>query len=112
MTGVMHGEKIMLFNSYEFVFLFFPLVLVGYYICRKAGGAYRNGLFQRSLVNAFLLAVSFLFYGWSCPEYLPVLIGSMAVNYGLSWQMERGSEKKRILVIGILINLGALAVFK
>lgn len=112
MTGVMHGEKIMLFNSYEFVFLFFPLVLVGYYICRKAGGGYRNGLFQRSLVNAFLLAVSFLFYGWSCPEYLPVLIGSMAVNYGLSWQMERDSEKKRILVIGILINLGALAVFK
>ena len=93
----------MLFNSYEFLFLFFPLVLVGTYICRKAGAVYRN---------IFWLIASLVFYAWLSPVYLPVLIGSMAVNYGLFWQMERTARKKQVLLIGLLIHLGALACFK
>ncbi len=91
----------MLFNSYEFIFLFFLLVLAGYAISRKLG-------FGR----LFLLLASLIFYGWNSPRYLPVLLCSMAVNYGLYWQMERTEHKKRILITGLVFHLGTLCCFK
>lgn len=102
----------MLFNSYEFVFLFFPLTLAGFYIVNKSAAAFRGGVYKESIRNGFLLAVSLIFYGWVRPEYLPVLAGSMAVNYCLSWQMERKPGAKKYLVTGLLVNLGCLAGFK
>lgn len=112
----------MLFNSYRFVFLFFPLVLAGLALCRKAENNFLCG--KRNLEKGYLLAVSLIFYGWLHPEYLPVLAGSMAVNYSLGWQMgneettaEKGSDgvdrrKKRALSVGIVFNLGLLGIFK
>ena len=45
----------MLFNSYEFLFLFFPLVLAGHFALGP----------QRALAAArFLGAASLFFYGW------------------------------------------------
>ncbi len=118
----------MLFNSYGFVFLFFPLVLAGLAFCRKAEKGFRRG---ESLEKIYLFAVSLIFYGWRRPEYLPVLIGSMAVNYGLCRQMEdwdallsktaaasgtgrekAGRRKKGIVTWGIVFNLGLLGIFK
>ena len=93
----------MLFNSYSFLFLFFPAVLIGYYMCRKAGDGVKN---------MFLLGVSLIFYGWTSPEYLPVLVCSMAVNYGLGWQIEHARASKPILVSGIALNLVMLGCFK
>ena len=52
----------MLFNSYEFVFLFFPLVLVGYDIVNKFAVSFQNGIYCSTIRNGFLLAVSMLFY--------------------------------------------------
>lgn len=102
----------MLFNSYEFVFLFFPLVLVGYDIVNKFAVSFQNGIYCSTIRNGFLLAVSMLFYGWLHPEYLPVLVGSMAVNYALFWQMEHKERKKPYLVAGLAFNLVSLACFK
>ena len=102
----------MLFNSYEFVFLFFPFTLVGFYIVKKIAAAYRGGIYKDSIRNGFWLAVSLIFYGWMRPEYLPALVGSMAVNYCLFWQMERKPGKKKYLVTGLLVNLLCLAGFK
>lgn len=88
----------MLFNSYGFIFAFFPLVLAGLFLCRRLEGKRPPAEFETgkkkfrfvegSLEKGYLLAVSLIFYGWRCPEYLPVLVGSMAVNYGLGWQMQ------------------------
>ena len=88
----------MLFNSYGFIFAFFPLVLAGLFLCRRLEGKRSPAEFETgkkkfrfvegSLEKGYLLAVSLIFYGWRCPEYLPVLAGSMAVNYGLGWQMQ------------------------
>ena len=122
----------MLFNSYGFIFAFFPLVLAGLFLCRRLEGKrspaesetgekgkkrFRFG--EGSLEKGYLLAVSLIFYGWSCPEYLPVLVGSMAVNYGLGWQMQnpdRGkktdSRRKGLLAAGIAFNLALLCFFK
>lgn len=102
----------MLFNSYGFVFAFFPLTLVGYYICIKAGGVFRGGAYRVSIANGFLLAASLIFYGWQHPEYLPVLAGSMAVNYGLFRQMEQSRGKKPVLIAGVIFNLAILICFK
>lgn len=139
----------MLFNSYGFIFLYFPLALAGLALCRKFEKNFPlAGFFVRkkqkisfrcgrgSLEKIYLFGVSLIFYGWRHPEYLPVLLGSMAVNYGLGWQLEgRGSgfgsqnrsldsergfasrtgvwgSGKRILAFGILMNLGLLGVFK
>lgn len=102
----------MLFNSYEFVFLFFPLMLGGYYIINKIAASFRNGIYDSAIKNGFLMTASMIFYGWVHPEYLPVLVGSIAVNYALFWQMEKRDKKKAYLYIGLVFDLGCLAFFK
>lgn len=102
----------MLFNSYAFLFLFLPITLLGYFILQKAGkGSWNDGRYI-SVGNAFLLAASFVFYGWNRPAYIPVLVSSMAVNYGLFRQMEKARHKKRALAAGLAFNLTVLACFK
>lgn len=102
----------MLFNSYGFIFLFFPITLLGFFFLQKAGRRLWNGTRRISIENAFLLMASFVFYGWLHPEYIPVLISSMAVNYGLFKQMEKPKHKRKALVAGLVFNLGVLACFK
>lgn len=102
----------MLFNSYGFIFAFFPLILAGYYICQKAGTSFRGGAYRVNYENAYLFIASLIFYGWLHPEYLPVLVGSMAAGYGLCWQMERTKYKKPVLVAGLTFHLAVLICFK
>lgn len=98
----------MLFNSYVFVFLFFPLCIPGFYICKTISG--KTG--KDWIFKVFLLGMSLWFYGFSGPENLPALLFSMAVNYGICLWMERAERKKTLLVTGLLVNLGALFLFK
>ena len=102
----------MLFNSYGFIFLFFPITLLGFFVLQKAGRRLWNGTCRISIENAFLLAASFGFYGWLHPEYIPVLISSMAVNYGLFVQIKKTEHKRKVLAAGLIFNIGALAFFK
>ena len=98
----------MLFNSYSFVFLFFPLCILGFYICRKIGE--KTG--KDWLPKAFLLLFSLWFYGFSGPFNLPALLASMAVNFGLSILMGKTDRKKTLLAMGLILNVGALFCFK
>lgn len=50
----------MLFNSYIFVFLFFPVSLAGYWLCVKAAEKKERSF----LPSLFLVAASLLFYGY------------------------------------------------
>ncbi len=107
----------MLFNSYGFVFLFFPLTVLGYQICGRAGAAFRGGRYETVLKKGFLFVVSLIFYGWQSPKYLPVLLLTMAVNYGLSRLIVRSWERtarhrKILLFWGVAFNLSLLAGFK
>jgi D-alanyl-lipoteichoic acid acyltransferase DltB (MBOAT superfamily) len=99
----------MLFNSYIFIFLFFPLVLVGYYLLR-----YKN---LDKLATAFLILMSMWFYGYNSVKYLSILIISILLNYLIVEFMYRLEAKgkiiKRILfVAGIALNIGILFYFK
>lgn len=97
----------MLFNSYAFVFLFFPCCLIGYYLAKRSG--------RQAAAKGVLVLMSLWFYGFLQPANIPVLLCSMAVNYGIYLWMQSRKEKpeKRIPIgIGICCNLLLLFAFK
>lgn len=97
----------MLFNSYIFVFLFFPLVVAGYYGLQHFG--------WEKVALGFLIMMSMIFYGYNSVEYLMILITSIVLNYLLVQMMGRtGSSgfRRMLMVLGLLLNLGILFCFK
>lgn len=98
----------MLFNSYIFVFLFFPVTLIGYYLLNY------QKLFKTA--NFFLIGMSLWFYGYYNPSYLIIICGSIFINYIISKRMEvlenNNKIKKMILILGISINIAIIFYFK
>jgi len=90
----------MLFNSYQFIFVFLLPLLVVY---RYVGVHYRLW---------FLVAASVLFYGQWSVVHLGVLLVSIGVNFALVGLMLRLSGRKFVLFCVILFNLGLLGYFK
>ena len=93
----------MLFSSSIFLFLFLPLVLIGYYILRE------------SLRNVFLLTASLVFFAWGGVSYTLILILSIIANYtfGRLINANLGDKKAKLwLGLGVGINLSLLVVFK
>jgi D-alanyl-lipoteichoic acid acyltransferase DltB (MBOAT superfamily) len=97
----------MLFNSYEFVFVFLPVVLLGYY---------RFVPDQRRLRQIWLVVASLCFLGYWRIDYLPVLLVSITVNHVVGRLILNRAEQPRqqafLLASGIAANLGALCYFK
>lgn len=98
----------MLFNSYIFVFLFFPVSLIGYWLCVRMAKK-KDRSFLPSL---FLVIASLLFYSYLKPAYLPVLLISLLVNFIFYRQIEKRKEKKALLAAGVLLDLLVLGGFK
>lgn len=97
----------MLFNSYIFIFLFFPLTLIGYFGLNYAK-KYKAAL-------GFLIGMSLWFYGYNNIYYLAILIVSILINYSVVCGMNRFEIqhlRKLCLWIGILLNIGILFYFK
>lgn len=99
----------MLFNSYIFLFVFLPLVLVGWW--RLAG-------FTR-LRLAWLTLASYVFYAYyQFPrglELLPLLLASTTTDFIAGRQIARSDHhdvRRRWLVCALTINLGLLFIFK
>lgn len=97
----------MVFSSSFFLFFFLPVVLAAYFLLRAK---YRN---------AWIFAVSTVFYFWGENELTWVLLISVLVNYLLARAIQKAKEKTPqsktplILLIGALFfNLGLLAYFK
>ena len=96
----------MLFNEQSFIFVFLPVFLVGLL-------ALRAWVPRLSIWWAILC--SFFFYGFHAWEHIPLLAGSIALNYCLGLAIEKSKGNQRslyLLVLGILCNLGVLALFK
>lgn len=95
----------MLFNSAVFIFLFLPVTLF-IYLWLRTHDRYRISL-------AWLVLASLFFYGWWNPQYVLLMIISIAVNYGIGVLLDKhGSHRFFTLCTGILFNLGLLAYFK
>ena len=65
----------MLFNSSEFLFMFLPLVLLGFHALRRTGST--------DALMIWLILSSLFFYGWWNPVYLLLILASAVVNYRL-----------------------------
>lgn len=98
----------MLFNSLQFVFVFLPLVLAGYYLVIRLG--------LRDWIFLFLVIASLIFYAVWNPPYVLLLIGSMLVNYVFgSWLARRRDREMRlgwVLAGGVLFNVALLFYYK
>lgn len=98
----------MLFNSVEFIFLFFPIVFLGYVYLAKR---------QPDRAILWLSLASLFFYSWWDIRNLPILLISIAFNFyiGQSINKWRHSNRRRalnILRVGIVLNLAALFYYK
>lgn len=99
----------MLFNSYPFLFLFFPLTLAVYWRARRSGAPSQH---------IVLLAASLGFYAYWDVRLLPLLIGSILANYAIgkaiSASVQRHSERAAsvLLALGVAANLATIGVFK
>jgi alginate O-acetyltransferase complex protein AlgI len=98
----------MLFNSYEFVLLFVPLTLAGFYLLGAVGGR---------LAVAWLVLASFFFYAYWQPIYLLLLVGSITINFWIGsalQQLAAAAEPRRkyLLALGVAANVAALGYFK
>ena len=90
----------MLFQDPLFLFLFFPAVLAAFLLARRHGAARA----------AVLLAASLLFYLWSEPLFVPVVLATCLADYALARLVARGS--RAALAAGVLLNLGLLGYYK
>jgi alginate O-acetyltransferase complex protein AlgI len=97
----------MLFNSYEFIFYFLPIVLLGFHLIGDQG--------HHRVAIAWLVGMSLFFYGWWNPAYLGLILMSIFFNYGIGISLGStlgGLQKKTVLIFGVVVNLGLLTYFK
>jgi alginate O-acetyltransferase complex protein AlgI len=105
----------LVFSSYLFLFYFLPLALLLYYAA------------PRRLKHLILTVLSYVFYGWANPLFVPLLLFSTLVDYlcGLYIGHVRGPgsgphdaastverRARRALIVSICTNLGLLGFFK
>jgi D-alanyl-lipoteichoic acid acyltransferase DltB (MBOAT superfamily) len=97
-----------LFNSYPFLFVFLPAVLVGFYWLTGAG--------LRTAAKAFVIAASIVFYGWSKPWFLAVIAADIAVVWICGFAMARWATRPRLrraaFLTAVLFLLGNLVFWK
>lgn len=100
----------MLFNSYEFLFAFLPVTLVGFYLL---------GAFSRRSAILWLILLSLLFYGWWRPVNILIIGPSIIINYTLAklllrLNQDEGSPgaSRAVLLLGIAFNVLFLGFFK
>ncbi|WHH57504.1 MBOAT family O-acyltransferase [Petroclostridium sp. X23] len=97
----------MLFNSFEFIFLFLPIAVSIYF--------YLNKKKLVVLSKVWLVLSSLFYYSWWNVIYLPLMLSSIIINYGIGLLLSCGHfkfNKKFVLFIGICINIGLLGYFK
>ena len=94
----------MLFSSNIFIYIFLPAVLLAYYVLRRT-----------KLKNYVLFLASLGFYAWGEPLYVFLMIFSITGNFvfgRLLGKTQSKPLKNLFLVLAVILNLSALAVFK
>ena len=100
-------KGLMLFNSYPFIFLFLPIVLLGYFACGRLG----------NLAPVIWLALaSLVFYSFSNWQFVPLLLASIAFNYGIGYlliaRQLSSAARFTALTVGVAGDLIVLGIFK
>ena len=94
----------MVFSTPIFLFLFLPITFLFVFVSPKA------------LKNLVLLALSLLFYTWGEGKYIILLLFSILINYLLGILLDKknnnASNRKLLLIIGVVFNVCVLCFFK
>ena len=98
----------MIFSSYKFIFLFFPIVFGIYSILRKMN--------KLTIMKVWLAGASLFFYGFGDWRFFPILLFTALYNFGISYYLQKDNVKKPIkvllMIFGLTENLGLLFYFK
>ena len=87
----------MVFSSSVFLFVFLPIVLIGYSIV------------PTKLQNIWLLIASLVFYLWGGAEFFPIIIFSILINYlGGIFLAKAQKESNRKLILSCFVGLNIL----
>jgi len=97
----------MLFNSYPFIFVFFPIVLFGYFAANRLG---------TTAPVIWLALASLVFYSFSNWPFVALLLASIAFNYFIGGLLISRNLRERprfaVLTAGVAGDLATLGVFK
>ncbi|MGZ5584938.1 MAG: MBOAT family O-acyltransferase, partial [Usitatibacter sp.] len=98
----------MLFNSFEFILIFLPAVLVGYFAL---------GRVHRRWAVGWLAAASVAFYGYWNPKYVALLLASVLFNFAAGRAVARARDSSpriawRLAAATIAVDVALLAVYK
>jgi alginate O-acetyltransferase complex protein AlgI len=95
----------MLFNSYEFIFIFLPIAFVGFFLIAKLSFSY---------AALWLGIASLVFYGYWNPKYVGLLLASILFNYLFGFVISRASDARKSLALtfAVVVNLALLAYYK
>ena len=92
----------MVFSSFTFLMVFFPIVLLLYFIIKNE--KYRN---------AVLLIFSLIFYAWGEPKWILVMLLTVGINYLCGLVISKVKKGRLFWVIlGVGLSLGFLFYFK
>lgn len=94
----------MLFNSYEFIFLFLPIVFFLFWFSKK---------FKLKLI--ILTVASYYFYAFWNPWFIFLMLGSTLLDFWTGKKMFSETEQDRrkvYLLLSMFGNLGSLGFFK
>lgn len=90
----------MVFSSLLFLFAFFSVHLIVYFFAPK------------KYKNIILLISSLIFYAWSGPKYLVLLVLDTAISWFCALKIERSDHPEFYLILECILLLGVLGIFK
>jgi alginate O-acetyltransferase complex protein AlgI len=96
----------MLFNSYSFIFLFLPTALLGFFLLARI---------NRTSAATWLAFASLVFYGYWSVKYVPLLLCSVAFNFGAGKLISVRAQSrsgKALLTGAVSANLLLLGFYK
>ena len=104
----------MLFSSMIFLWIFLPCILLGNFVLSVI--PFKDSSVRIKVKNSFLLIASLIFYAWGGIYYLLIMLASIGINYVagqlIAHRFRTSAEKKRCLIITIILNLFILFIFK
>lgn len=94
----------MMFHTTAFILGFLPVCLTGFFLLGR--------FFMVKWTLCWLVACSLFFYAWWNPEHLPLLLGSVGLNYAIARVLSQTIRPRTWLTAGIVLNLAILGWFK